>query len=250
MTTLSCLSLSWGLWCLNRFPQDIQWNGNNTKTRTQHSDCGESNYGFTHSRSNCWSSCGIKSTASTPQSVQCMFVFSVHTLACTCVCVSLFHESKGRVIRWRRGCGSPAVRGGGLEEESFSCSEGSRDPPSSKHFHSERRSMKRQERTEGIKYTVVYFNMLYMLHLITRYRACLAIVSQNIETYYRRNLTWHLQYHLRFSTVQAVTDLRNWAAMCLSTDKIPVILDNQKTLLSQWHTFIWNYFLLRNSPYE
>lgn len=64
----------------------------------------------THSRSNCWSSCGIKSTASTPQSVQCMFGFSVHTLACTCVCVSLFHESKGRVIRWRRGCGSPAVR--------------------------------------------------------------------------------------------------------------------------------------------
>lgn len=44
------------------------------------------------------------------------------------------------------GGGGVAVRG--QDGESFSCSEGSRDPPSSKHSHSERRSMKRQERLD------------------------------------------------------------------------------------------------------
>lgn len=37
----------------------------------------------------------------------------------------------------------------GQEEESFSCSEGSRDPLSSRHSHSEQHSMKRQERRDG-----------------------------------------------------------------------------------------------------
>lgn len=41
---------------------------------------------------------------------------------------------------------SGGVRRGGQEEVSFSCSEGSRDPPSSKHSHSEQCSMKSQER--------------------------------------------------------------------------------------------------------
>lgn len=47
---------------------------------------------------------------------------------------------------WQSGRGNKRE---GQEEESFSCSEGSRDPPSSKHSHSEQHRVKRQERRDG-----------------------------------------------------------------------------------------------------
>ena len=89
----------------------------------------------------------------------CVCIFCAHTGMHVCVRESFLWIGGGGGRQMEeeggggRGCGSPVVRGRGggggeQEEERFSCSEGSRDPPSSRRSRSEQRSMKTQERSD------------------------------------------------------------------------------------------------------